>query len=67
MYYNIYATKDYTYHKFHDMIQEKTQCLLKVPQILIQLSQKLDYVTELDPKTVDGIKESAYAETNDNT
>lgn len=67
MYYSIYATKDYAYHKFHDMIQEKTQCLLKVPQILIQLSQKLDYVTELDPKTVDSIKESAYAETNDNT
>lgn len=33
----------------------------------IVITKKLDYVTELDPKTVDGIIESAYAETNDNT
>ena len=65
---NIYATKDYIYHNFRGMIQNKDTVVAKGDQdSSVVIMKKSDYVTKLDTMIDDGIMEGTYIETTDIT
>ena len=56
---NIYATKDYTYHKLRGMIQNKDIAVVKDEKdSSVVIMKKSDYVTKLDTMIDDGIMKS---------
>ena len=65
---NIYATKDYTYHKLRGMIQKKDIVVAKGDKdSSVVIMKKSDYKTKLDTMTNDDIMKSTYVKTNYNT
>ena len=65
---NIYATKDYIYHSFGDMIQKRDIVVVKVDKdSSVVIIEKSDYVTKLDTMIDDGMIKGIYIKTTDNT